>query len=216
MQAEVAGQISLVNHVSEPQLIAAVDTAYGRGGEMVYAAAVVTTFPEVEEVERSSASARAVFPYVPGLLFFREGPVVVEALAGLKVEPDLIIVHGHGVAHPRRCGMASHIGVLFDVPTIGCCRKLLVGRHRPIATTKGHYQPIVLGDKVLGRAYRSKDGVKPIFVSAAYKCDLDTAQDIVVRNLRGYRLPEPLRLAHLFANKYKRYTEKKTVHDHSG
>jgi deoxyribonuclease V len=206
----LAGDISLLNHCHEPKLVAAVDTAYGFGGETVYAAAVVTTFPEIQIVERRTSCKPATFPYRPGLLFFREGPAILEALEGLKHTVDLIIVHGHGIAHPRRCGMACHIGVLFDCPTVGCCRKLLAGRHRPVDAEKGSRQPIMLHGREVGLALRSKDNVKPIFISPGHKCDLDTARDIIMRNIRGYRLPEPLRLAHLFANKYKRYREKQS------
>ena len=211
-----AEKVSLLNHCDEPRLIAAVDTAYGFGGETVYAAAVVTTFPEIEIVERATVFAPVTFPYVPGLLFFREGRGVVRALEALETEADLIIVHGHGIAHPQRCGMACHIGMLFERPTIGCCRKLLAGRHKPVASEKGGRQPIVLQDREVGVALRTKDNVKPVFVSPGFRCDLDTALDITLRNIRGYRLPEPLRLAHLFANKYKRYKEIKSRHRQGG
>ena len=118
-------------------------------------------------------------------------------------------VHGHGTAHPRRIGMACQIGLDFDLPTIGCARKLLSGAIRPVGETRGSSQPILLKGREVGLAYRSKDRVKPIFISPGYKCDLPFALDIIVKCLRGYRLPEPLRIAHLFANKYKRYNEKK-------
>ncbi len=211
--AETAKAVSLLNFIHDPELVAAVDTAYGVGAEYVYASAVVTRFPDIEEVERTVARARAPFPYIPGLLFFREGPAITEALERLKSTPDVIIVHGHGVAHPRRCGMASQIGVLFDVPSIGCCRRILAGRHRPVGDSKGSAEPIMLGGQEVGWAYRSKDHVKPIFISPGHKCDLATARDIVVRNLRGFRLPEPLRLAHLFANKHKRNLENRRTDD---
>jgi len=211
IQQEMAEKVTLFPEIVEtPRLIAAVDTAYGYGGETIYASAVVTTFPEIEEVERFSRYGPAGFPYVPGLLFFREGPVIIETLAGLQTEPDIIIVHGHGTAHPKGCGMAGQIGILFDRPTVGCCRKLLTGsKHRPLPADKGSFQPVLLRGKEVGIAYRSKDKVKPIFVSPGYKCDMKQAREIVVQNLRGYRLPEPLRLAHLSANTFKRYIEKK-------
>lgn len=213
--AEAAKAVCLLNQIHEPELIAAVDTAYGVDAEYVYSSAVVTKFPDIEEVERTTTRARAPFPYVPGLLFYREGPAIVEALGRLKTAPDVIIVHGHGLAHQQRCGMASQIGVLFDTPSIGCCRRILAGRHRPVGDSKGSAEPIMLGDQQVGWAYRSKDHVKPIFISPGHKCDLATARDIIVRNLRGFRLPEPLRLAHLFANKHKRSLEERRA-DGSG
>jgi deoxyribonuclease V len=176
---------------------------------MLYACGVIMTFPELREVERVFAQGPPGFPYVPGMLYFREGPVLSQTLNNLTQTPDLIIVHGHGTAHPLRCGLASHLGVVFEVPTVGCCRRLLSGRHREVPEVKGSSQPILLGSRQVGLAYRSKDNVKPIFISPGHLCDLPTALDIIKRCLRGFRQPEPLRLAHRMANKHKRRTEKK-------
>ena len=209
IQDELASCVDLYGSQVEPKLIAAVDTAYGQDGDVLYACATVTTFPEIEEVERSCYHGRPSFPYVPGLLFFREGPIVVGALEKLTHRPDIVIVHGHGIAHPQRCGMACHVGITLDIPTIGCARRILAGRHGYLATAKGSSQPIDYQGREVGVAFRSKDNVKPIYISPGYRCDIQTARDIVVRNLRGFRLPEPLRLAHLFVNKYKRKSEKK-------
>ena len=208
LQKEIAKSIKRHGNMVEPTLIAAVDTAYGFQGIKLYAAAAVLSFPTLEEVERSFHCENIGFPYHPGLFYFREGPAVIGALSRLKCEPDVVIVHGHGAAHPRRCGVASHVGYYFDKPSVGCARRLLVGHHRPIPDPKGNHQPVQLGSEIVGTAYRSKDKVKPIFISAGHLCDLNFAQDIVVRCLRGFRLPEPLRLAHLLANKYKRKEEK--------
>jgi deoxyribonuclease V len=208
-QKERVSLIDSRGNQSEPSLIAAVDTAYGFGGEKLYAAAVVLSFPQLEEVERIYHCGPIDFPYYPGLFYFREGPVILDTLVRLEHHPDLLIVHGHGTAHPRRIGMACLIGLDFDLPTIGCARKLLSGTSRPVGESRGSSQPIFLQGREVGLAYRSKDRVKPIFISPGYKCDLSFARDIIVKCLRGYRLPEPLRIAHLFANKYKRYNEKK-------
>ena len=209
IQDEMAGRIELHANAESPGLIAAVDTAYGNNAETLFASVVVTTFPEIEVVERTYHYGPLNFPYIPGLYYFREGPVIIEALAKVESDPDLVIVHGHGLAHPRRCGMACSLGIAFDKPTIGCARKLLTGYHRPVGEIKGSCQPITIRSQEVGLAYRSKDNVKPIFISPAYKCDLDQAKEIIVQNLRGFRLPEPLRLAHLFANKLRRQIEKK-------
>jgi deoxyribonuclease V len=211
IQNELAGRIELCDNAGPPQLIAAVDTAYGEDGEMIYAAAVVTTFPEIEEVEKAFFHATTKFPYTPGLFYFREGPAIIGALSKLQHEPDLLIVHGHGIAHPRRCGTASMIGLAFDKPTIGCARKLLAGTHRQLLPQRGSRQPLMLQSKEVGIVFRTKDNVKPLFISPGHRCSLALAGDIVVRNVRGYRLPEPLRLAHLFANKYKRFRERKAA-----
>ena len=207
-QEEVAARVDLYGNTIAPSLIAAVDTAYGHGGEYLFAVAVVLSFPGLEEVERSHHQAPVEFLYHPGLFYYREGPVIVGALTRLQADPDLIIINGHGVAHPRRCGMACHIGVDFDKPSIGCARKLLVGRHRPVDSARGSAQPIMYREREIGLAYRSRESVKPIFISVGHKCDLAYARDIIVGCLCGFRLPEPLRLAHLLANKHKRYIEK--------
>jgi len=200
--------VDISANMNEPELIAAVETAYGYGGEIAYAAAVVLTFPDMKEVERNLVHCRTEFPYIPGLFYFREGPSLVAALAGLESDPDLIMVSGHGIAHPRQCGIASHIGIDFERPTIGCARRLLHGRHRPVGETKGSRETIKNRDAEIGIAFRSKDNVKPIYISPGHLCDLRLSREFVVRCLRGYRLPEPLRFAHLMANKHKRYMEK--------
>jgi deoxyribonuclease V len=208
LQDERARQVDISANMNEPELIAAVETAYGYGGETAYAAAVVVAFPEMKEVERSLVHCRTEFPYIPGLFYFREGPSLVAALSQLANEPDLIFVSGHGIAHPRLCGIASHIGINFDRASVGCARRLLHGKHRPLDDTKGSYQTIKHHDTEIGVAYRSKDKVKPIYISPGHMCDHRLSREFVVRCLRGYRLPEPLRLAHLMANKHKRYMEK--------
>ncbi len=194
--------------IPEPQRIAAVETAYGAGGDTIYAAAVVVSFPELEPIERAYYQLPVEFPYVPGLAYFREGPVMLRALQKLETEADVLLVHGHGLAHPRQCGIASLIGLAFDMPSIGCARRILAGNYRPVGDPKGSSQPIFVRERQVGIAYRSKDNVKPIFISPGFLYSLEQSQDVVVRCLRGYRQPEPLRLAHLFVNKYKRRVEK--------
>jgi deoxyribonuclease V len=204
-----SSRIEIHTNTVEPKLIAAVETDYGTGGETLYSAAVLMTFPEHQLVERALYYAKVTFPYYPGLMFFREGPMILNALAKLRTDPDLIIVSGHGIAHPALCGTACHIGLAFDKPTIGCSRRLLAGQYGTLDETKGSSQPLMLHGREVGVVYRTKDGVKPLFISPAHKCDLAFARDIIVRCLRDYRLPEPLRLAHLEANKYRRRTEER-------
>ncbi len=208
LQDSRARLVDISANMNEPETIAAVETAYGYAGETAYAAAVVLSFPEMKEVERSLVHIKTEFPYIPGLFYFREGPSLVAALSQLESNPDLIMVSGHGIAHPSQCGIACHIGIGFDRPTIGCARRLLHGKHRPVDETKGSLQKIKHRDAEIGIAYRSKDNVKPIYISPGHLCDHRLSQDFVVRCLRGYRLPEPLRFAHLLANKHKRYMEK--------
>ncbi len=178
---------------------------------MVYAAAVTMTFPELRPVERSYALCEVRFPYVPGLIFYREGEVMLRALAALEEETDLLLVAGHGLAHPRRCGIACQVGLLTNHRAIGCARRMLAGEHHHVDITKGSSEPILLAGRQVGIAYRSKDNVKPIFISPGFRCDIDYSLDIVKRCLRGYRLPEPLRVAHLLANKHKRMMERNII-----
>ncbi|HUV30671.1 MAG TPA: endonuclease V [Acidobacteriota bacterium] len=206
-QDQATRTVLIQEDTEEPSLIAAVDTAYGYASRFIYAAAVVMTFPDLQEIERSYAQMPVSFPYYPGLFYFREGPVIIRALADLDTDADLILVSAHGIAHPRRCGMACHIGIAFDKPTIGCARRLLAGHQKPVDTARGAWQPITFRGSEVGVVYRSKDNVKPIFVSPGHRCDITFAREIVVRCLRGFRLPEPLRVAHLLANKHKHYNE---------
>lgn len=209
IQRELAKSIEILPNYDDINQIVSVDIAYGKNADIVFASAVLCTFPEIEEIERRSHYSEVTFPYIPGMFYFREGPAMIKALEKLDQQPDLIIVHGHGIAHVKNCGVASMIGVGFDIPTIGCSRKLLTGSVRDILPAKGSSQPIISQNKEVGIAYRTKENVKPLFISPGHKCDMPFAKDIVVRNLRGYRMPEPLRFAHLSANKYKRYIEKK-------
>lgn len=209
IQQTLAEQIQIHPNYDDIELIASVDTAYGKNADVVFASAVVYTFPEIEEVERRFHYCEVKFPYIPGLFYFREGPAIVAALEKLESQPDLMIIHGHGLAHVKKCGVASMVGVGFDLPSIGCSRKLLVGQHREVHPTKGSSQPIFYQGKEVGLAYRTKDNVKPLFISPGHKCDIPFAKEMIVKNLRGYRMPEPLRFAHLSANKYKRHIEKK-------
>jgi deoxyribonuclease V len=190
-----------------PETVASVDTAYGSGAEQVYASAVLLSHPDLREISRRSVRKEVVFPYVPGLFYFREGPAILEALSNLPSRPDVVVVHGHGTAHPRRCGMASLIGVSLNVPTIGCSRRLLAGRHRPVPPKRGSQKPILVDGRTVGCALRTRDGVKPLFVSPGHLCDLTDALELMRITVRGYRMPEPLRLAHLLVNKYKRQIE---------
>ncbi len=209
IQTHLCAQIEIHPNSELPKTIAAVETAYGFGGQVLYGAAVIVSFPEFHEIERAYFHAEVTFPYVPGLFYFREGPVAIEALSRLENDADLIIVSAHGLAHPRKCGMACFVGLAFDTPTIGCSRRLLAGAHRPVGESKGSSQPIVLLNEEVGVAYRSKDKVKPIFVSPGHKCDIPFSHDMIMKCLRGYRLPEPLRLAHMLANKYQHRFEQR-------
>ncbi len=189
--------------------VAGVDTALDQLANILYAAVSLYSFPELEPLERTTASGAASFPYIPGLHAFREGPVIIKALSRLRTVPDLIIFAAHGIAHPRRFGMASHLGLILDIPSIGCARKILVGEHAEVGDQKGDSVPLMLHNIRVGTVYRSRSGVKPIFVSPGHRCSTDDAVRIVAACLSEYRIPEPLRAAHRLANKLKRTGNKR-------
>ncbi len=203
-------QQTLVPHVrltSLPELVqnvAGVDTAYNPTLDRLYAAVCVYSLPNFNIIDTAKASAEAEFPYVPGLHIFREGPVILKALRRLTIEPDVIIFAGHGIAHSMRFGMASHMGVMLDCPTIGCARKCLAGQFNEVGQAQGDLSELVLGNEPVGVVYRSRENVKPIFISPGHLCTISDAKRIIVECLRGYRIPEPLRAAHRIANREKR------------
>jgi deoxyribonuclease V len=160
---------------------------------------VVIQYPELRLVEAKIAHGKLDFPYIPGLLSFRESPLTLAACGQLTLTPDLILVDGQGIAHPRRMGLASHLGLLLDTPTIGCAKSLLCGEHGVPGETPGSYAEVVDRGETVGAALRTKPGAKPIYVSIGHKVDLETAIYWVLKLCRGYRLPEPTRLAHLAA-----------------
>jgi deoxyribonuclease V len=158
----------------------------------------------MELVERVRSQGEVTFPFVPGLFFFREGPTIFKALSRLKFVPDCFIFDGHGIDHPKGIGMASQMGIMLEMPTIGCTKKLLCGTAEPVDDSVGDSAPIYNGNVEVGRAIRSREGVKPLYVSPGHKMDVETAVKTVIDLLRGYRLPEPLRLAHIMVNKLRR------------
>jgi len=199
IQQALASQVVRRNELNTPRLIAGVDISGEDRSGMVRGAVVVLRFPELVLVERSVAEQRIGFPYVPGLLSFRETPLILAACEGLTLSPDLFIADAQGIAHPRRLGLASHLGLLLDVPTIGCAKSILCGRHGDLGEESGSYAPLFDDSEIIGAALRTKQGVSPVYVSIGHKVDLDAALHWVMACLRGYRLPEPTRLAHLAA-----------------
>ncbi|MFH1032092.1 MAG: deoxyribonuclease V [Chloroflexota bacterium] len=199
LQQRLAGQVSRQNEIVGPHFIAGTDISVKMGG-MATGAVVVLNYPELRAVETKIVQRRLDFPYVPGLLSFRESPLVISAFENIDTIPDLLLVDGQGIAHPRRFGLASHLGLLLDIPTIGCAKSLLCGRYDEPNPASGSYSEVTDNNEIIGVALRTKAGVKPIYVSTGHKVDLDTAIQWVLKCCRGYRIPEPLRLAHLAAS----------------
>jgi deoxyribonuclease V len=199
IQRRLAAQVSRTSEVSTPRFIAGVDISRQKEPGVATGAVVVLNYPELRLVETKVVNGKLDFPYVPGLLSFRESPLTLAACEKLTVTPDLILVDGQGVAHPRRMGLASHLGLFLDTPTIGCAKSLLCGSHEMPAAEPGSYAEIIDRGEIIGIALRTKLGVKPIYVSIGHKIDLQSAVYWVLNCCRGYRLPEPTRLAHLAA-----------------
>ncbi len=147
-------------------------------------------------------------PYIPGLLSFRETPAIIEALKKINKEPDVILIDGQGIAHPRSFGIASHIGVIYDKPAIGVAKSKLIGEFNSIGDRKGEYSFLIYKNKIIGAALRTKNNVKPIFVSIGNKITLEKAIEITLKFCTKYRLPEPVRLAHIYVTKYKNNFER--------
>lgn len=199
IQRRLAGQVSRNSEGVTPHFIAGVDISAGKAQEMARGAVVVLSYPELRLVETKTVQREPDFLYIPGLLSFRESPLILAACEQLTITPDLILVDGQGIAHPRRMGLASHLGLFLNTPTIGCAKSLLCGSHEIPGEEPGSYAEIVDRGETIGVALRTKTGVKPIYVSIGHKIDLQTAIHWVLECCRGYRLPEPTRLAHLAA-----------------
>jgi len=198
-QLRLAAQVSRISEVITPRFIAGVDISAGKARQVATGAVVVLNYPELKLVETKVAQGKLNFPYIPGLLSFRESPLILDACQRLTIIPDLILVDGQGIAHPRRMGLASHLGLFLDTPTIGCAKSRLCGSHEMPDEEPGSYTEIIDKGETIGAALRTKPGVKPVYVSIGHRVDLQTAIYWVMNCCRGYRLPEPTRLAHLAA-----------------
>jgi deoxyribonuclease V len=184
----------------EPRRVAGVDVGFEDGGATVRAAVAVLSFPDLEPVEHAIARVPTEFPYVPGLLSFRELPGVLAALERLRAAPDLILCDGQGLAHPRRLGIACHLGVLTDLPTIGVAKTRLVGRHDAPGEHKGDWSPLIDRGECVGAVLRTRERVKPVFVSIGHRVDLAGAIRFTLACTTRYRLPETTRAAHRLAS----------------
>jgi deoxyribonuclease V len=204
LQKQLASEVALDNQAQYPiQNIAGVDVSYKRNGSLLHAAVVVLKYETMDIVETATASGEISFPYVPGLLSFRELPILLQAFIKLKTVPDVILADAQGIAHPRRLGLASHLGLWLGLPTIGCAKTRLCGEYQEPEWNKGAWSRLVDNDTDVGRVLRTKSRVKPLFVSPGHKVDFQGAVNIVLYCSRGYRLPEPTRQAHLLSNQIR-------------
>ena len=185
------------------RLVAGADVSYDKSHDRFYAAVVVMDFPQLHVIETVTATGRAEFPYIPGLLTFREGPILLDAFSRLTLTPDLVIFDGQGIAHPRGFGLAAHMGLILDRPSIGCAKTRLCGEYREPGPNVSDYTPLTYDGRIIGSVVRTRARVKPVFVSVGHRISLAAARRWVVSCLRGYRLPQPTRLAHVTVNRLR-------------
>lgn len=184
--------------------VAGADISYDKSSDNVYAGIIVLSYPDLSGVAQSSVITSVDFPYIPGLLAYRELPPLEEAWKQLKIKPDVLIMDGHGIAHPRRMGIATHFGIIADQPTIGCAKNLLTGNFDEPGIEKGDYSYIKENDKPIGIVLRSRTNVNPIFISPGHKVSFEDCKSIVMQCLTKYKLPETTRMAHDLVNKLRK------------
>jgi len=201
IQERLKKSIILKGSAKNCKMIAGADVSYTKGSEIFYASVVVFSLQTMERVEEVTASGKVDFPYIPGLLSFRESPILLKAFAKIKSEPDVIILDAQGIAHPRGIGLASHIGLLLDKSSIGCAKTRLIGEYNEVGGEAGCHSQLTVKDKIVGAVLRTRKNVKPVFISPGHKIDLNTSIDLVLKSCRGYRLPEPVRQAHNLVKK---------------
>ncbi len=200
LQKSLRENVRFVKLRKEPKLIAGCDISYNKRSTTIYAGIVVLSYPDLTIVEEATAVTETSFPYIPGLLSFRESPAVLKALEKLRQKPDVLVVDGHGYAHPRRFGIAGHLGLLLDIPTIGCAKSVLTGTYKEPEKEKGATSPLIDKEETIGMAVHTRRNVRPVFVSAGHRITVEEAVNIILQSTTKYRLPEPTRRAHILVN----------------
>jgi deoxyribonuclease V len=205
IQDRLRDRISLEYELAQINIVAGVDVSVDNVHERMYGTVVCMRFPELDIIEIAKVATTPVFPYIPGLLSFREGPCVISCFKQLEYEPDVVIFDGQGIAHPKRLGLATHIGLWIDKPTVGCAKHKLIGRYIEPGNNKGSWQELVdnKNNDVIGAVLRTKQDVKPVFVSPGFKITLQDAISVVLACCTKYRLPEPVRQAHILSKKMR-------------
>jgi deoxyribonuclease V len=204
LQERLRKRVVLEDRFDAVRTVAGADLAFDPATDTAFAGVIVYRFPEMQEIERRMARRKLHFPYVPGLLSFRESPILMAAFARLRAKPDLILIDGHGLAHPRLFGIACHIGVLFDKPAVGCGKSLLVGEFKEPGARAGSTSPLIFRDERVGTVLRTRDGVKPIFVTQGHRVSLATAVRLVLACVDGFRIPKPTREADHYVRDLRR------------
>ena len=203
LQEQLRHQVIRHDELGPVRRVAGLDVGFEAGGTLTRAAVVVLSFPELQPLDQAVARQPTTFPYIPGLLSFREVPALLAALAALSVPPDLLLCDGQGLAHPRRCGLACHLGVLTGLPSIGVAKSRLIGSPDPLGPNKGDYAWLWDQGEIIGAVVRTRRSVQPLYVSLGHKISLDTAIRFVLACTTRYRLPETTRRAHHLASEAK-------------
>jgi deoxyribonuclease V len=207
LQKELRSRLDLTKLSSPIRRVAGADVSFSRKSGRIWAGVVVLSFPELSRIEEKWVQDKVSFPYIPGLLSFRELPVLLKVIKRLKTDPELIICDGQGIAHPRGLGLASHLGLLVDMATIGCAKSRLVGEFSEVEEQKGSSAPLWYKEQVVGAVVRTRRGVKPLFISPGNRITLDESVKIVLACCGKYRMPEPTRQAHLLVSGLRRLQE---------
>lgn len=204
LQKQLASSVDLRKPATTFRKVAACDVSFDKGGEYLFAAVAIFDAESHDLLDEVTVIEAAVFPYIPGLLSFRELPAVLKGFEEIRIVPDIVICDGQGIAHPRRLGIASHLGLWLNIPTIGCAKSILCGSYEEPDDARGSKNPIFHRNEIIGYALRTRKSVKPVFVSPGHLCDLDTATDIVLSLTSKYRLPDPVRYVHNLSNHARR------------
>jgi deoxyribonuclease V len=197
IQKDLKEEVSLVDDFDKIERVGGVDVKYKKGFSKATAAAVVLSFPGLEVLEVQVVEGEVSFPYVPGLFSFREIPLLIPVLEKLKTTPHLMLVDGQGIAHPQRMGLAAHLGILLNIPTIGCAKSRLIGTYEEPSKEKGAFTYLYDQGKVIGAVVRTRTNISPVYVSTGHRISLSTAVELLLKCTTKFRIPEPLRSAHI-------------------
>jgi deoxyribonuclease V len=209
IQEAFKDQILLKKTFSRVKTVGGGDAAYSRDGKLLFAAIVVLSFPAMEIIDTATTDGKTLFPYIPGLLSFREGPILIEAFQRLRLKPDVMIYDGQGIAHPRRMGLASHMGLWLDLPSIGCAKTPLLEGFVSPGSSRGSFEWIRRKGRKVGAVLRTKENVKPLFVSPGHRIDFFTSNQLILESCKEFRFPDPLRKAHQLAERAARRGSRK-------
>ena len=201
IQEALKDRITLKKTFSKVEAIGGGDVAYSRDGNLLFGAIAVLSFPNLEILDMATADGKIPFPYIPTLLSFREGQILIKTFQRLKIKPDVMIFDGQGIAHPRGMGLASHMGLWLDIPSIGCAKTPLLDEFVSPGPLKESFEWIFKGREKVGAVLRTKEKVKPLFISPGHRIDLSTSIQLILESCKGYRFPEPLRKAHQASRK---------------